>query len=214
MQWQSVPVGDERQRRTGQQLLELMGAQDIAVKIGLPYSRPRPGAVQQWGLTHQQSPVLGEKTSSILPVTLLVSNTPELLSAGRRGDRKINWRTVKRGRCCHAGLALRWLPLTFQCHRGSSGSGKTPTGGHLDSRAEPPWSPRWWRSESERWQTLTPADKTQTHRQKCKRLLILSDWYYGHCFYSFFPLYLNFFFFFKDNLTLLNSPNKDWLSFS
>lgn len=87
MQRQSVPVGDERQRRTDQQLLELMGAQDIAVKSGLPYSRPRPGAVQQRGLTHQQSPVLGKKTSSILPVTLLVSNTPELLSAGRRGQK-------------------------------------------------------------------------------------------------------------------------------
>lgn len=42
------------------------------------------------------------------------------------------------------------LVLTCLCHRGSSGSGKTPTIGHLGSRAEPPLSPQWWRSEQER----------------------------------------------------------------
>lgn len=51
-QEQSVPVRDEGQGRTGQQLFELMGAQNLAVKTGLPHSGPRPGTVQQGWLTY------------------------------------------------------------------------------------------------------------------------------------------------------------------
>lgn len=82
----SVPVGDERQRRTGQQLLELVGAQDLAAQINLPDPRARPGAVQQRRLTHQQAPVLREETSPVLPITLLISNTPEFLSEIERQE--------------------------------------------------------------------------------------------------------------------------------
>lgn len=74
-----MPVGDERQGRTGQQLLELVGAQDVAAEIGLPHSRARPGAVQQRWLTRHQASVLGEKTGTVLPVALLLADTPELL---------------------------------------------------------------------------------------------------------------------------------------
>lgn len=80
----SVPVGDERQRRTGQQLLELMGAQDLAAEINLPDPRARPGTVEQRRLALQRAPVRREKTSPVLPITLLVSNTPELLPEGRK----------------------------------------------------------------------------------------------------------------------------------
>lgn len=80
----SAPVGDERQRRTGQQLLELMGAQDLAAEVNLPDPRARPGAVEQRGLALQQAPVLGEEASPVLPVPLLISNTPELLPEGRK----------------------------------------------------------------------------------------------------------------------------------
>lgn len=82
----SVPVGDERQRGTGQQLLELVGAQDLAAEIDLPDPRARPGAVQQRRLPHQQAPVLREKTSPVLPITLLISNTPEFLSEIERQE--------------------------------------------------------------------------------------------------------------------------------
>ena len=74
-----IPVANEWQRRAGKQLFELVGAQDFAVEAGLPYPRAGPGAVQQRGLPHRQGAALGEKTGAILPVTLLVSNTPKLL---------------------------------------------------------------------------------------------------------------------------------------
>lgn len=77
-----VPEGDEGQRRAGQQLLELLGAQDLAAEIHLPDPRARSGAVQQRRLPRQQALVLGEKTSPVLPITLLIPNTPELLSEG------------------------------------------------------------------------------------------------------------------------------------
>ena len=48
--------------------------------------------------------------------------------------------------------------LTSLCRRGSNDSGKTLTGGHLGSQAEPPWSPPWWRSEQERWR-MGPGHK-------------------------------------------------------
>lgn len=80
-----MPVGDERQGRTGQQLLELVGAQHVAAEIGLPHSRARPSAVQQRGLTRHQASVLGKETGAVLPVTLLLADTPELLPAGRGG---------------------------------------------------------------------------------------------------------------------------------
>lgn len=83
MERRSVPVGDERQGRTGQQLLELVGAQHVAAEIGLPHSRARPSAVQQRGLTRHQASVLGKETGAVLPVTLLLADTPELLPAGR-----------------------------------------------------------------------------------------------------------------------------------
>lgn len=85
MERRLVPVGDERQGRTGQQLLELVGAQHVAAEIGLPHSRARPGAVQQRGLTRHQASVLGKETGAVLPVTLLLADTPELLPAGRGG---------------------------------------------------------------------------------------------------------------------------------
>lgn len=78
-----MPVGDEWQGRTGQQLLELVGAQDVAVEIGLPHSRAWPGAVQQRGLTRYKTSVLGEETGTVLAVTLPLANTPELLPAGQ-----------------------------------------------------------------------------------------------------------------------------------
>lgn len=86
-----VPVGDERQRRTGQQLFELMGALDVAVEIGLPHSRAWPGTVQQWGLTRHQTSVLGEEAGTVLPVALLLADTPELLPAGQRGGGVIHF---------------------------------------------------------------------------------------------------------------------------
>lgn len=75
-------MGDERQGRTGQQLLELMGAQDVAVEIGLPHARAWPGAVQQRGLSRHQTSVLGEEAGTVLPVALLLADTPELLPSG------------------------------------------------------------------------------------------------------------------------------------
>lgn len=76
-----VPEGDERQGRTGQQLLELMGAQDVAVEIGLPHARAWPGAVQERGLTRHQTSVLREEAGPVVTVALLLANTPELLPA-------------------------------------------------------------------------------------------------------------------------------------
>lgn len=134
----SVPVGDERQGRTGQQLLELVGAQDLAAEIDLPDPRARPGAVQQRGLTHQQAPVLREKTRPVLPVTLLISNTPEFLSEIERQENKHTHVRLKKKRARkHRAL------LTSLCRTGSNESGKTLTGGHLGTQAAPPWSPPW-----------------------------------------------------------------------
>lgn len=136
----SVPVGDERQRRTGQQLLELMGAQDLAAEINLPDARARPGTVQQRRLALQQAPVLREKTSPVLPITLLISNTPELLSEGRKTNTLVNKEIIAALTKC---ACKRSAGLTSLCRRGSNDSRKTLTGGHLGSQAEPPWSPPW-----------------------------------------------------------------------
>jgi len=76
-------VADEGQRRAGEQLFELVGAQDFAAEAGLPYPGAGPGAVQQRGLTRRQAAALGEEAGAVLPVSLLVSNAPKLLPMGR-----------------------------------------------------------------------------------------------------------------------------------
>lgn len=136
----SVPVGDEGQRRTGQQLLELVGAQDLAAETNLPDPRARPGTVEQHRLALQQASVLREKTGPVLPITLLIPNTPELLSEDRKANTLVNSEiltALRRCGCKHS------VALTSLCHRGSSDSRKILTSGHLGSQAEPPWSPQW-----------------------------------------------------------------------
>lgn len=149
MERRLVPVGDERQGRAGQQLLELVGAQHVAAEVGLPHSRARPGRVQQRGLTRHQASVLGKETGAVLPVTLLLPDTPELLPAGQRvevrgrRDREEEAGVEDGGRSNPARPASDGLLLTSRCRRGSSGSGRTPAGGCRGSPAAPPWSPRW-----------------------------------------------------------------------